>query len=58
MQEIGRIEAMGVRIVLNHKVEDLLFEQVSGKFDAVFVAIGEQDWPAHRASPRVTPRMW
>jgi len=42
MREIARIEAIGVTIVLNHKVEDLLFEQVSGKFDAVFVAIGEQ----------------
>jgi formate dehydrogenase beta subunit len=42
MQEISRIETMGVRIVLNHKVEDALAEQASGKFDAVFVAIGEQ----------------
>ena len=42
MQEIARIEAMGVRIVLNHKVEDVLAEQASGKFDAVFVAIGDQ----------------
>jgi NADPH-dependent glutamate synthase beta subunit-like oxidoreductase len=42
MREIARIEAMGVRIVLNHKVEDILQEQVAGRFDAVFVAIGEQ----------------
>jgi formate dehydrogenase beta subunit len=42
MQEIGRIEAMGVKIVLNHKVEDLLAEETAGKFDAVFVAIGAQ----------------
>jgi formate dehydrogenase beta subunit len=40
MLEIARIEAMGVRIVLNHKVEDLLAEQSAGKFDAVFIAIG------------------
>jgi NADPH-dependent glutamate synthase beta subunit-like oxidoreductase len=42
MQEIGRIEAMGVKIVLNHKVEDLLAEEKAGAFDAVFVAIGAQ----------------
>ena len=38
--EIRRIEALGVRIVLNHKVEDLLAEQREGGFDAVFVAVG------------------
>ncbi|GAB3524826.1 NAD(P)-binding protein [Photobacterium alginatilyticum] len=38
--EIARIEAMGIKIVLNHKVEDLLAEKVKGKFDAVFLAIG------------------
>jgi NADPH-dependent glutamate synthase beta subunit-like oxidoreductase len=42
MKEIARIEAMGVRIVLNHKVEDILAEQEAGGFDAVFVAIGTQ----------------
>ena len=40
MKEIRRIEAMGVRIVLNHKVEDVLAEREAGGFDAVFVAIG------------------
>ncbi|HXW24760.1 MAG TPA: NAD(P)-binding protein [Xanthobacteraceae bacterium] len=40
MKEIRRIEAMGVRIVFNHKVADLLGEKSAGKFDAVFVAIG------------------
>ena len=40
MTEIRRIESMGVKITLNHKVEDLLVEQTEGKFDAVFVAIG------------------
>ena len=39
-KEIARIEAMGVRIVLNHKVTDLLAEKEAGGFDAVFVAIG------------------
>ena len=40
MKEIQRIEAMGVRIVANHKVEDVLAEKSTGKFDAVFLAIG------------------
>ncbi|HSS63498.1 MAG TPA: FAD-dependent oxidoreductase, partial [Gammaproteobacteria bacterium] len=38
--EIRRIEAAGVRIVLEHKVEDLKAEKESGGFDAVFVAVG------------------
>ncbi len=38
--EIRRIEDMGVKIVLNHKVEDLMAERDAGHFDAVFVAIG------------------
>jgi len=42
MTEIHRIEAMGVKITLNHKVDDLLAEQAEGRFDAVFVAIGAQ----------------
>jgi len=55
MAEIGRIEAMGVRITLNHKVEDLLAEQAEGRFDAVFIAIGAQigkhvDIPARDAA--------
>lgn len=40
MREIARIEAMGVHIVLNHKVEDLRTEKTAGNFDAVFIAIG------------------
>jgi formate dehydrogenase beta subunit len=40
MNEVRRIEAFGVKIVLNHKVEDLLSEQQAGGFDAAFVAIG------------------
>jgi formate dehydrogenase beta subunit len=39
-KEVGRIEAMGVTIRLNHKVEDLLAEKETGGFDAVFAAIG------------------
>lgn len=38
--DIQRIEAMGVRIVLNHTVEDLQAERKQGAFDAVFVAVG------------------
>jgi NADPH-dependent glutamate synthase beta subunit-like oxidoreductase len=38
--EIRRIERMGVRIVLNHKVEDVVAEKEAGRFDAVFVAVG------------------
>ena len=38
--EIARIEAMGVRITLEHVVEDVLAEKKAGGFDAVFLAIG------------------
>jgi NADPH-dependent glutamate synthase beta subunit-like oxidoreductase len=40
LAEIGRIERMGVKIVLNHKVTDVLAERKAGRFDAVFVAVG------------------
>jgi NADPH-dependent glutamate synthase beta subunit-like oxidoreductase len=40
LREIRRIEAMGVKIVLNHKVEDVLAEIAAGQFDAGFLAIG------------------
>jgi len=39
-EEIGRIEQMGVRILLGRKVDDLLAEKAAGRFDAVFLAIG------------------
>jgi NADPH-dependent glutamate synthase beta subunit-like oxidoreductase len=59
MTEIRRIESMGVKITLNHKVEDVLTEQAEGKFDAVFIAIGAQigkriDIPARDASRVLT----
>jgi formate dehydrogenase (NADP+) beta subunit len=59
MTEIRRIESMGVKITLNHKVEDVLVEQTEGRFDAVFVAIGAQigkriDIPARDASRVLT----
>ena len=59
MQEVAAIEALGVKIVLNHKVEDVLAEEASGRFDAVFVAIGAQagrhiDIPARDAAQVIT----
>ena len=38
--EVKRIENMGVKIVLNHKVENVLEEKRNGGFDAVFIAVG------------------
>lgn len=39
-QEVSRIEQMGIKIVLNNMVQDILAEKVKGQFDAVFLAIG------------------
>jgi len=39
-QEIERVVKMGVNIVCNHRVDDLLKEKHDGHFDAVFVAVG------------------
>ena len=38
--EIRRIEALGVRIELNRKVDDVLAARDAGGFDAVFLAVG------------------
>jgi len=38
--EVQRIENIGVKISLNHRVEDILKEKEDGGFDAVFVAVG------------------
>jgi formate dehydrogenase beta subunit len=38
--EIKRIENIGVKITLNHRVDDLLAEKKEGNFDAAFVAVG------------------
>ena len=38
--EIGRIEDFGVKITLNHRVDDVLAEKQEGNFDAVFIAVG------------------
>ena len=40
MKEIKHIEDMGVKIVLDHKVEDVLAAMRDGNFDAAFIAIG------------------
>lgn len=53
--EIKKIENYGVKIILNHKVTDILKEKNDGGFDAVFVAIGAHlakkvDIPAREAS--------
>ncbi len=59
MLEIARIEAMGVKIVPNHVVRDVLAEKEAGAFDAVLVAIGAQldrriEIPARDASRVLT----
>ena len=41
-REIARIEAMGVKIVSNSWVTDVLAEKERGRFDAVFLSIGTQ----------------
>lgn len=38
--EIKRVEAIGVKIHLNHKVTDVLAEKAAGNFDAVFLGTG------------------
>lgn len=38
--EVRRIEAMGVEIHLNHKVDDVMAAKQEGGFDAVFLAVG------------------
>jgi NADPH-dependent glutamate synthase beta subunit-like oxidoreductase len=53
--EIKRIEALGVEIILNRKVKNLLADKTDGRFDAVFVAVGAHlskrvDIPARDAS--------
>jgi NADPH-dependent glutamate synthase beta subunit-like oxidoreductase len=40
MAEIRRIEQLGVKIVLNHKVTEILKEIEEGHFDATFIAVG------------------
>jgi NADPH-dependent glutamate synthase beta subunit-like oxidoreductase len=54
--EVDRIESMGVRVTLGHRVENLVAERTEGRFDAVFVAVGAHlskrvDIPARDAGP-------
>ncbi len=53
--ELARIEALGVRMTCGHRVTDLAAELATGRFDAVFVAVGAHlskhvDIPARDAS--------
>jgi NADPH-dependent glutamate synthase beta subunit-like oxidoreductase len=55
LAEIRRIEDIGVRITLNHKVDDVVGERDAGGFEAVFIAIGAEigrhvDIPARDAA--------
>ncbi|RWR05819.1 FAD-dependent oxidoreductase [Sinirhodobacter populi] len=54
-REVARVEELGVRIVLDHRVADILAEQRAGGYDAVYLAIGAQvgrhvDIPARDAA--------
>ena len=54
--EIGKIQDLGVKIVLDHRVEDLDAEMTDGRFDAGFIAIGAHlsrrtEIPARDAGP-------
>ena len=40
--EIDRVVAMGVEVILNYNVDDIEVERQSGRFDAVFLAVGAQ----------------
>ncbi len=40
--EIARVIDMGVEVVVNHNVEDIEVERESGRFDAIFLAVGAQ----------------
>src|ERR1019366_5238791 len=40
--EIARVIDMGVEVMLNHNVEDIEAERESGRFDAIFLAVGAQ----------------
>jgi len=56
--ELDRIADLGVRMVSDHRVEDLAAEREEGGFDAVFVAVGAHlskrvDIPARDAGPIV-----
>jgi hypothetical protein len=56
--EIARIKKLGVEIILNHKVEDLLAEKVQGEFDAVFLAVGAHLSKRHDIPARDAGRIY
>ena len=43
LREIRRIEQMGVRMVMNTRVDDVATEMKAGGFDACFIAVGTHD---------------
>jgi NADPH-dependent glutamate synthase beta subunit-like oxidoreductase len=54
--ELARFAALGIKISLDHRVQDVAAERAEGHFDAVFVAVGAQlsrrvDIPARDAGP-------
>jgi NADPH-dependent glutamate synthase beta subunit-like oxidoreductase len=56
--ELGRFAELGVRMVCDHRVDDLAAEREDGSFDAVFVAVGAHlskrvDIPARDTGPIV-----
>jgi NADPH-dependent glutamate synthase beta subunit-like oxidoreductase len=50
--EIDRIRRIGIEIVLNHKVTDLISEKNDGRFDAVFLAVGAHISKRHEIPSR------
>jgi hypothetical protein len=54
MAEIKRIEAFGVKIVLNSKVQDVLEAKAAGKFDA-FLWRSARIWQSMSTYRRATP---
>jgi NADPH-dependent glutamate synthase beta subunit-like oxidoreductase len=56
--EIARIKQLGVEIVLNHRVDDLLAEKAGGQFDAVFLAVGAHLSKRHDIPARDAGRIY
>ena len=53
MAEIKRIEAMGVNIYLNHKVDDVAAEMTKGNYDAAFIAVGAHIGKGWKSPPEM-----
>ncbi|MGH8636342.1 MAG: NAD(P)-binding protein [Burkholderiales bacterium] len=56
--EVARIKRVGVEIILNHKVEDLMAAKEAGKFDAVFLAVGAHLSKRHDIPARDAGRIY